>query len=395
MRQAGERGSEFVAEWQRRFDAFADAEPQRAAALRAALERRLPEGWDADLPVWSASDKPLATRAASGKAINALAKRIPWLMGGSADLAGSNNTHIDGEGDFEPGSYAGRNLHFGVREHAMGSVMNGMTLHGGVRVYGGTFLIFSDYMKPPVRLAALMEQPTLYVYTHDSVGLGEDGPTHQPIEQLASLRSVPGLVDLRPGDANETAEAWRFAMQHTDGPIFFSLTRQALPVLDRTKLAPASGLARGAYVLAEAVGELRAIVIATGSELSLALEARDRLQTEGIGTRVVSMPSWTLFARESAAYRDEVLPPAITARVAVEAGSPMGWERWTGGAGRMVGISHFGASAPAKRVFEELGFTPENVANKVKAALGLIADQPAEGGREGAGPAKHGTDERA
>ena len=222
---------------------------------------------------------------------------------------------IDGGGDFDASNYAARNLHFGVREHSMGSLMNGMALHGGVRVYGGTFLIFSDYMKPPIRLAALMEQPTLYVFTHDSVGLGEDGPTHQPIEQLASLRAVPGLVDLRPGDANETAEAWRFAMEYTKGPVFFSLTRQALPHLDRTAFAPADGLRKGAYVLAKEEGELRAIVIATGSELSVAVEARAALQAAGVGTRVVSMPSWALFSRQPREYRDEVLPPAVKARV--------------------------------------------------------------------------------
>lgn len=394
MRQAGERGQAMQDEWQRRFDAFAQADPERAEQLTAALERRLPDGWDAELPTWSKDDKPLATRAASGKAINAIAKRVPWLMGGSADLAGSNNTHIDGEADFEPGSYQGRNLHYGVREHAMGSVMNGMSLHGGVRVYGGTFLIFSDYMKPPVRLAALMEQPTIYVYTHDSVGLGEDGPTHQPIEQLASLRAVPGLVDLRPADANETAEAWRFAMEHTEGPVFFSLTRQALPVLDRGTLAPASGLRRGAYVLAEAERELRAILIATGSEVSLALEARAKLQAEGIGTRVVSMPSWTLFSRQPRAYRDEVLPPAVKARVSIEAASEMGWHRWVGDEGRSVAISRFGASAPAKEIFSQLGFTADNIAAKARAALGLAPDDGDEGGEDAAGPARHGTDER-
>jgi len=394
MRGCGERGQALQDEWRRRHDAFAQAEPELAGRLAAALERRLPDGWDADLPTWSKDDKPIATRAASGKALNAIARRVHWLMGGSADLAGSNNTLIDGAADFEAGSYGGRNLRFGVREHAMGSLMNGMSLHGGVRPYGATFLIFSDYMKPPVRLAALMEQPTIYVYTHDSVGLGEDGPTHQPIEQLASLRAVPGLVDLRPADANETAEAWRFAMEHTEGPVFFSLTRQALPILDRAALAPASGLRKGAYVLADAVGELRAILIATGSEVSIALEARQALQAEGIGTRVVSMPSWTLFSRQPRSYRDEVLPPAVTARVAVEAASPMGWDRWVGEQGRVVAISRFGASAPAKEIFSQLGFTAENIVKKAKAALGLAGDDGAsEAGEANAGPAKHGTDE--
>ncbi|HET6233191.1 MAG TPA: transketolase [Longimicrobiaceae bacterium] len=396
MRRAGDRGREMQAEWQKRFDAYAAAEPQLAEALSAALERRLPEGWDAELPAWTAEDKPIATRAASGKAINAIAKHVPWLMGGSADLAGSNLTHIDGAGDFEPGSFDGRNLHFGVREHGMGSLMNGMLLHGGVRVYGGTFLIFSDYMRPPIRLASLMEQPAVYVFTHDSVGLGEDGPTHQPIEQMAALRSIPGLVDLRPCDANETAEAWRYAMEHNEGPLFMALTRQALPHQDRTKYGAASGLRKGAYVLAEAEGDLRVILIGTGSEVALCMEARDALQAEGIGTRVVSMPSWTLFARQDRAYRDEVLPPDVRARVAVEAASPMGWAQWVGTDGEVVGISHFGASAPAKRVFQELGFSVENVAAKARSVLGLGSkDAGSESGKEAAGPAKHGTDEKA
>ena len=393
MRAAGEKGQAMQDEWTQRFDAFAAAEPELARKLKDALERRLPDGWDAEIPTWSKDDKPIATRAASGKAINAIARHVPWLMGGSADLAGSNLTHIDGGGDFEPQSYDGRNLHFGVREHAMGSLMNGMTLHGGVRVFGGTFLIFSDYMKPPVRLAALMEQPTIFVYTHDSVGLGEDGPTHQPIEQLASLRGVPGLVDLRPGDANETAEAWRFTMEYGEGPVFMALTRQALPNLDRSVLAPASGLRKGAYVLADADGDLQAILIATGSEVSLALEARELLQAEGIGTRVVSMPSWTLFSRQAREYRDEVLPPEVTARVAVEAASPLGWAQWVGTAGRVVGISHFGASAPAKEIFKQLGFSADNVAAKAKETLGMGDGEGEEAGRAAAGPAKHGTDE--
>ncbi|HEX6745894.1 MAG TPA: transketolase [Longimicrobium sp.] len=393
MRKAVPRGERIQDEWRRRMDALAAAEPERARALQDALARRLPEGWDAEVPTWSKDDKPIATRAASGKALNAIARRVPWLMGGSADLAGSNNTNIDGGGDFEAQSYDGRILHFGVREHAMGSLMNGMTLHGGVRVFGGTFLIFSDYMKPPVRLAALMEQPTIYIYTHDSVGLGEDGPTHQPIEQLASLRGVPGLVDLRPCDANETAEAWRFTMEHTEGPVFMALTRQALPILDRDVLGDVSGLRKGAYILAEAEGELQAIVIATGSEVSVALEAREQLQAEGVGTRVVSMPSWTLFARQPREYRDEVLPPEIKARVSVEAASPLGWEKWVGTEGAIVGLSRFGASAPAKEIFKQLGFTGDNVAAKVRTLLGLEGGNGEEAGLAAAGPARHGTDE--
>ncbi|HEX2202598.1 MAG TPA: transketolase, partial [Longimicrobium sp.] len=397
MRRAVERGDAAQREWQTRFDAYAQANPELARGLYAALEHRLPEGWDAEIPTWTKDDKPIATRAASGKALNAIAKRVPWLIGGSADLAGSNNTNIDGGGDFLADNHAGRILHFGVREHAMGSLMNGMTLHGGVRVFGGTFLIFSDYMRPPIRLAALMEQPTIYVFTHDSVGLGEDGPTHQPIEQLAALRSIPGLVDLRPADANETAEAWRFAMEHTDGPVFFALTRQALPHLDRSFLAPASGLRKGAYVLADAEGggAPDVILIATGSEVSIALEARDRLRGEGVRARVVSMPSWTLFARQPREYRDEVLPPSVRARVAVEAGSPMGWATWVGTEGEVVGISHFGHSAPATRVFQELGFTAENVAAKALKVLGRGDGGPGlEGGEAAAGPAKLGADEK-
>jgi transketolase len=391
MRASGERGAQAQSEWNGRMDAFRAAHADAAAELDSALARTLPQGWDAELPSWGADEKPIATRAASGKALNAIAKKVSWLVGGSADLAGSNNTNIDGGGDYGADNYAGRILHFGVREHAMGSVMNGMTLHGGVRVFGGTFLIFSEYMRPPIRLAALMEQPTIYVFTHDSVGLGEDGPTHQPIEQLASLRAIPGLVDLRPADAGETAEAWRFAMEHTEGPVFFSLTRQALPHVTAGK---ADGLRRGAYVLAEAEGgDPQVIVIATGSEVSVALEAREALAGEGIRARVVSMPSWALFARQDRAYRDQVLPPAVRARVSIEAAHPMGWERWVGSEGTVIGISRFGASAPAKRVFQELGLSAANVVAKAKECLGMGDGGGAEHGRAAAGPTAEGTDE--
>ena len=395
MREQVQRGGEMQRAWRERFDRFAADHPEVARSLYAAQERRLPEGWDAELPTFSADDKPIATRAASSKALNAIAPRVPWLIGGSADLAESNLTYLEGEGEYEAGGYAGRNLHYGVREHAMGSVMNGMALHGGVRPYGGTFLIFSDYMRPPIRLAALMEQPTIYVFTHDSVGLGEDGPTHQPIEQLPALRAIPGLVDLRPCDANETVEAWRFAMEHTDGPLFLALTRQALPHLDRERFAAASNLRRGAYVLAEAEGgDARAILIASGSEVEVALGAREALQQDGVPTRVVSMPSWALFERQPQEYREQVLPPSVTARVAVEAALPMGWHRWVGTEGQVVGISHFGESAPAKRIFQELGITAENVANKARVALGLASPEPElEQGRKAAGPAKEGVDE--
>ncbi|HET7274253.1 MAG TPA: transketolase C-terminal domain-containing protein, partial [Longimicrobiaceae bacterium] len=395
MRTQVKRGAEMQRDWERSWDRYASAHPELAARMRAALDRKLPDGWDADLPTFSPDDKPLATRASSGKALNAIAKHVPWLFGGSADLAGSNDTLMEGAGSFQAGSYDGRNLHFGVREHAMGSVMNGMAVHGGVRPYGGTFLIFSDYMRPPIRLAALMEQPTIYVFTHDSVGLGEDGPTHQPVEQLAALRAVPGLVDMRPADANETVEAWRFAMEYVEGPIFFSLTRQGVPNLDRGKLAPASGLRRGAYILAEAEsGTPEVIIIATGSEVAIALEAREDLESDGISTRVVSMPSMILFERESREYQDEVLPPEIRARVSVEAGGPMGWHRWIGMDGEIVAITHFGASAPAKQIFKELGFTAANVASKARATLGLEhSNAGQEAGRSAAGPAKQGVDE--
>jgi transketolase len=370
MGEARDVGRERHAAWRERRQAYAAEYPELSAQLDAALGHALPEGWDRDLPEWSAGDKAMATRKASGAVLNALAKRVPWLVGGSADLAPSTNTIMEGAGHFQADTPEGRNLHYGVREHAMGSVMNGMALHGGVRPYGATFLIFSDYMRPPIRLAALMEQPTLYVFTHDSVGLGEDGPTHQPIEQLAALRAVPGLVDLRPADANETREAWKVALEHTDGPVFMALTRQGLPHLDRERLAPADGLRRGAYVLAEAEGgEADVILIATGSEVSVAVDARERLARDGVRARVVSMPSWTLFAQQPASYRDEVLPPQVKARVAVEAGATFGWHRWVGSEGAVVGISRFGASAPAAEVFRQYGFTPEDVATEAKALL--------------------------
>jgi len=395
MRRQLERGRVLQEEWRSRWSRFEQERPERAAALTAALERRLPPGWDEEIPRFAPGDKELATRAASGKVLNAIARRVPWLIGGSADLAGSNNTRLEGEGSFGPTDRTGRNLHFGVREHAMGSLMNGMSLHGGVRPYGGTFLIFSDYMRPAVRLAALMEQPTIYIFTHDSVGLGEDGPTHQPIEQLAALRAIPGLVDLRPADPAETAEAWRFVMEYTEGPVFLALTRQAVPHLDRERYAGPEGLRRGAYVIAEAEGgEPRAILIASGSEVALALEAREVLQQEGFPTRVVSMPSWVLFERQGAEYQEQVLPRAVRARVSIEAASPMGWHRWVGSEGEIVGITRFGESAPATRVFHELGFSVDNVVARARKALGLQNGVFAESGKEEAGPARFGVDER-
>ncbi|MGH7458818.1 MAG: transketolase [Longimicrobiaceae bacterium] len=375
MGRAAERGRELERAWQEKWSAYAGAHPDPVRALEDALAGRLPEAWDADLPSFTAADKPMATRASSGQALGAIAKRVPWLIGGSADLAGSNKTLLAGEGDFGPGDYAARNLYFGVREHGMASVMNGMALHGGVRPYGGTFLIFSDYMRPAVRLAALMKAPVIYVYSHDSVGLGEDGPTHQPVEQLAALRAIPGLVDLRPADAAETVEAWRFAMQYRDGPVFLALTRQSVPHLDRARFAAAEGLHRGAYVLAdaeppEAGSPLpEVIIIATGSEVAVALEAREQLSREGVGVRVVSMPSWAVFERQPKQYRDAVLLPQVRARVSVEAAGPMGWHRWVGPEGEVVGIGDFGHSAPHQRVLEELGITAANVARAARRVL--------------------------
>ncbi|MEX2571547.1 MAG: transketolase [Gemmatimonadota bacterium] len=395
MRSQLNRGRELEEDWQARLAKYGEEESKAAESLKAALARTLPEGWDADVPRFAPGDKPIATRAASGKVLNAIARHVPWIIGGSADLAGSNNTLLEGEESFSADNYTGRNLHFGVREHAMGSVMNGMTLHGGVRPYGGTFLIFSDYMRPPIRLAALMQQPTIYVFTHDSVGLGEDGPTHQPIEQLAALRAIPGLIDLRPADPAETAEAWRFIMEYDQGPAFLALTRQSVPHLDRERYAGADGLRRGAYVLArEEAGDARLILMASGSEVSLALDAREALEADGVATRVVSMPSWVLFERQSRDYQESVLPSGITARVAIEAASPMGWHRWVGPGGDIIGISRFGESAPAKRVFQELGFSTENVVRRSRVVLGLGGEGVVEvDGKATAGPTRFGIDE--
>lgn len=366
-REAVPRGAALESEWSERFAAYSEAHPELAAEFTSMMAGELPSGWDADLPDFAEADAGSATRSWSGKVIQGLARGIPNFIGGSADLGGSNKTDIDDAESLLAESPGGRVVHFGIREHAMASVMNGMVLHGGVRPFGGTFLIFSDYMRPAIRMAALMGLPVTYVFTHDSIGVGEDGPTHQPVEQLMSLRLIPNLVDLRPADGPETAEAWRFAVENTSGPSFLSLTRQTLPTIDRSEPgAAAAGLRRGAYVLKEAAsGAPSAILIASGSEVSLALEARLQLEAEGIATRVVSMPSWSLFARQDAAYRDGVLPPAVRNRVAVEAGHTAGWERWIGEAGTAVGIDHFGASAPAPTLFEEFGIT---VAAVVKAA---------------------------
>jgi transketolase len=371
------RGAALQADWQERFDAYQKAHPDAASEYVRMMAGDLPEGWDAQVPDLSSVEKGDATRNWSGKVIQGLARGIPNLIGGSADLGGSNKTDIDGADSLLPSSPGGRLVHYGVREHAMGSIMNGMSLHGGVRPYAGTFLIFSDYMRPAVRLAGLMGQPVVYVYSHDSIGLGEDGPTHQPVEQLGSLRMIPNVMDLRPADAAETEIAWRVAVERKDGPAFLALSRQKVAVLDRAggeatpgKLGSAEGLRRGGYVLREASGGAPgAILIASGAEVGLALEAAEALEAAGTPTRVVSLPSWFLFGQQDRAYRDSVLPPFVRARVSIEAGSTFGWSRWVGDAGNSVGLDRFGASAPAEVLFERFGFNVDHVVAVAREAL--------------------------
>ncbi|MBS1252152.1 MAG: Transketolase [Anaerolineales bacterium] len=368
FRRAVDAGADREAEWKDLFDQYAEAYAELAEAFQQAKAGQLPESWDDNMPTFIPDDGPIATRAASGTVLNAIAESLPLLIGGSADLHPSNKTYLAGYEPLKPGDFSGRNIHFGVREHAMASILNGMALHGGLLPYGGTFLVFSDYARPSIRLAAMMKAPVTFVFTHDSIGVGEDGPTHQPVEQVAALRAIPNLRVIRPADANETAEAWRFALTHRDGPVAFALTRQKLPVLDRTELAPAGGLVRGAYVLSD-VSDPDVILIASGSEVALALEAQELLDSEGIAARVVSMPSWELFEEQSQAYKDDVLPPAVRARVAVEAGVSQGWWRYAGDAGRVVTVDKFGASAPIGVVMPQYGFTPENVAAEVRACI--------------------------
>ncbi|WP_094700781.1 transketolase [Brevibacillus laterosporus] len=364
-----EAGQQKEAEWNELLSAYEKAYPELAAQFKKASNGEVSEDFDADLPTYEIGSK-LATRAASGNAINGLAKRMPNLIGGSADLAHSNNTLIKGAGDFLPGSYEGRNLWFGVREFAMGAALNGMMLHGGVKAFGGTFFVFSDYVRPAVRLSALMKLPTTYVFTHDSIAVGEDGPTHEPIEHLAAFRAMPNLTVLRPADAHETNEAWRYAAISKDEPIVLALTRQNLPIYQETKDLAREGLAKGAYVLKEASnGEPQVVLIATGSEVSLCMEAREKLEAEGVPTRVVSMPSFNLFDRQPKEYRDSVIPPHVKARVGVEMGSSLGWERYTGDHGAIIAINQFGASAPGDIIMKEYGFTVENV---VKTAQSLV-----------------------
>jgi len=364
FRQAVERGQRMEAQWRETFERYQAVYPQETALLERLWAGELPEGWEDALPTFGPADGPLATRKASGAVLNAIAPALPTLIGGSADLAPSNNTLLKNSRDFQRETPAGRNLRFGVREHTMGSILNGMALHGGVLPYGGTFLVFSDYMRPPVRLAAMMHLPVVYVWTHDSVWIGEDGPTHQPVEHMAALRAIPNLVVIRPADGNETAGAWRVALERRDGPTALLLSRQKLPVLFETNRDPATTVARGGYILAESSGIPDVLLIASGSEVHLALEARDLLAARGIAVRIVSMPSWELFDAQPASYRESVLPPQVTARLAIEAGVVQGWHKYVGPAGDVMGLERFGASAPYKVLMEKFGFTAEAVAER-------------------------------
>jgi transketolase len=384
FRQALERGKQAEETWQTMFGAYSKEHPELAQELEQLINGELPDGWDADIPAFPADSKGMKTRVASGEVMNAIASKLPALIGGSADLNPSTHTALKGLGDFESlettgdmqgsvgggWSYAGRNLHFGVREHGMGAILNGIAVHGGLIPFGATFLIFSDYMRPTIRLAAMMRQHVIYVFTHDSIGLGEDGPTHQPVEQLASLRAIPNLIVIRPCDANEAAVAWQVAIETRDRPVALVFTRQDVPILDRSQVAPADGLRQGAYTLIDAPGgEPEVILIATGSEVSLILEARQKLLDQGIPARAVSMPSWELFDAQSQAYHDLVLPPLIRARLAVEAGVDQGWSRYVGDGGDVIGVDRFGASAPGKVVMREYGFTVENVVERARVTL--------------------------
>lgn len=362
-------GQALEAAWEKQLAAYQEAYPELAAEFLRRMRGELPEGWEEAIPDFPPDAKGMATRAASGKVLNAIARVLPELMGGSADLAPSNKTWIDNELDFQSEHPEGRNMHFGVREHAMGAIVNGMAVHGGLVVYGGTFLVFSDYMRGAIRLSALSEYPSIWVFTHDSIGVGEDGPTHQPVEHVTSLRTIPGLVIIRPSDANETSQAWRYAIQH-EGPVALALTRQNTATIDREIYTSAEELEKGAYVLADfGEGMPELILMASGSEVDLVLKAGENLAAEGINVRVVSFPSWELFKRQDQAYQESVLPPAIRKRLAVEAGVTLGWERWVGDQGVVIGIDRFGASAPQPVVMEKFGLT---VANVIEQALDLL-----------------------
>jgi transketolase len=368
----GKRGAAARAQWKQRFAAYKAKIPDLATEIEQMQRRELPSGWDRNLPTFAADPKGVAGREASGKVLNVFAQNIPWFLGGSADLGSSNKTLLsfEGAGDFEPDSFGGRNFHFGIREHAMAAIVNGLSL-SKLRAYGATFLVFSDYARPAIRLSAIMELPTIFVFTHDAMGDGEDGPTHQPVEHLVSLRAIPGLVVLRPGDANEVVEAYRYVLQLRHQPAVIALSRQALPTFDRTRYASAAGVARGAYVMADASrGPPEIILIASGSEVSLAVDAHEVLASQGIRSRLVSMPSWDIFEHQPAAYREEVLPPGVKARIAIEQGSVLGWDRYVGTEGRVIGMKTFGASAPLKELQRKFGFEPEWVVAAAKEVLG-------------------------
>lgn len=374
----GARGAAARKQWHARLDAYGKQYPDLAREFAQIEAHQLPDGWDADMPTFPADAKGVATRDSSGKVLNAIAARLPWLLGGAADLSPSTKTNLkfEGAGSFEYDSYGGRNLHFGIREHAMGAVVNGLVL-SNLRAYGSTFLIFSDYMKPPIRLSAIMEVPAIYVFTHDSIGVGEDGPTHQPIEQLASLRGVPGLTVLRPADANEVAYAWRVALSKPRHPSCLVLTRQALPTFDRDKYASAEGVQKGAYVLADAPDgkKPQVLLLATGSEVSLCVDAYEKLKSEGIAARVVSMPSWDIFEKQDTAYKESVLPPDVDARVCVEQAATLGWDRYVGRLGAQVVMHTFGASAPLSELKRKFGFTPEHVYDAAKQQIARVGQK--------------------
>ena len=369
FREVGEKGKETENEWNTLFESYSKKYPELASEYRRRMEGELPKGWDKDLPFFDADEKGIATRAASGKIINTLAKRLPELIGGSADLTPSNKTWIDESTSFQADTPDGRNLHFGVREHSMAAIVNGMAAHGGVIPFAATFLMFSDYMRPSIRLSALSKHGSIWVFTHDSIGVGEDGPTHQPVEHLAALRAIPRLVVIRPGDANEVTEAWKIAISRRDGPTLLALTRQNVPILDRSKFKSASGAARGAYVLKDYGTSPEIILMASGSEVGLIVQAAEKLFEKDIHSRVVSFPSWELFEMQDKEYKDSVLIPSVSARLAVEAGVSQGWTKWTGENGDSICIDTFGSSAPANVLFEKYGFTVEKV---VEHALKLI-----------------------
>lgn len=372
FRKAVTRGKKHTEEWEAKLNAFKKASPSKAEDFKTRTKRILPGEFEKMLPVFEASDKGIATRAASGKVINAISGHIPAMMGGSADLTGSNKTWIDDAAIFDSDNYAGRNVHFGVREHAMGAALNGMALHGGVIPFGGTFLIFSDYCRPAIRIAALSHIPSIFVLTHDSIGLGEDGPTHQPIEHLASLRAMPNVQVLRPADANEVAWCWKAALEFENGPSLLALTRQALPIFERNETNNASLVGRGAYILSDSEGDVPdLILLATGSEVQLIMDAQLELRSMDIDSRVVSMPSWELFEKQDESYREHVLPKSVTARISIEAGSTFGWQKWIGPEGIAIGIDHFGASAPYEEIYKHFGLTTERIVNEARQMLKL------------------------